>query len=369
MTSEIILLACSFVVLMVILQGKSSWLLLGALPFLWLHPILYWIATSLFFLYKKQRWLLLYCLLQIPFAFWLTMRWPLVGLLVVSHYLLIGHHLTPKLQAIHFSLMVCLVGLIALTTNTSRLLAICALLASLCLSAQLIHYLFQETDMVYARSLDQIMANYVNEIDHLYENIRGWRHDYHNHLQALRSTVTANKQQETLSYLTDLEDHLATIDDIVRSGHTMLDAVVNSKLTMAQEYQIPLNVKVFVGTQPLINDVDLVVILGNILDNAIEANLEIPQPEQRLLRVYISILKQQLYISVTNARRLDQEIQIDFASTKNDKRGLGIRRINALVKKYDGLINRQYEEGYFVTELMLPLATITPQAEKRTLQE
>ncbi|MGX7198973.1 sensor histidine kinase [Enterococcus nangangensis] len=225
-------------------------------------------------------------------------------------------------------------------------------------SQLLVNFLYQETDMVYARSLDQIMANYVQEVNDLYAQIRGWRHDYHNHLQTLDAQLKENQVPDALRYLKELETSLGEIDQIVKSGNTMLDAVVNSKLTIAERRQIPVNVKVFVGSQPLPHEVDLVVILGNLLDNAIEANLEIPQPQERLLRIYISILQQQLYITVTNARPATQEILPEFASTKNDKRGLGIRRINALVAKYQGIINRQYEEGYFVTEVLLPLEKI-----------
>ncbi|GEL13909.1 signal transduction protein with a C-terminal HATPase domain [Lapidilactobacillus concavus DSM 17758] len=137
-----------------------------------------------------------------------------------------------------------------------------------------------------------------------------------------------------------------------------MDAVVNSKLTLAERLDVETNVKVFVGTQPLIHDVDLVVIIGNLMDNALEAIAEQNSDEQRLLRVYISILKQQLYISITNSRSADQIIDPEYASTKNDKRGLGIRRINHLVDSYDGMINRQYQPGVFVTEILLPLTTI-----------
>lgn len=230
---------------------------------------------------------------------------------------------------------------------------------SLFILQQLFAYLFQETDMVYARSLDQIMANYIEEVNLLYQNVRGWRHDYHSHLQALKAYLEQGQVVEIKSYLNQLEDSLVEIDQIVKSGNTMLDAIVNSKLSLASQKEIPMNVKVFVGQQPLINDVDLCVILGNVLDNGIEACEEVEDPSARMLRVYISILKQQMYISVTNSRPLSQEIQENYSSTKNDKRGLGIRRINQLVAKYDGVINRQYEEEVFVTEILLPLATIS----------
>lgn len=223
---------------------------------------------------------------------------------------------------------------------------------------QLLAFLFKETDMIFARSLDQIMANYIGEVNGLYQNIRGWRHDYHNHLQAMKVYLDKGQISDIRAYLAKLEDRLQEVDQLVKSGNTMLDAIVNSKLSIAMDREIQMNVKVFVGKQPLINDVDLCVILGNILDNAIEANEDIVT-EKRLLRVYISILKQQLYISITNSRSIEQVIDKDYRSTKNDKRGLGVRRIDQLVAKYDGMINRQYEEEVFVTEVLLPLATIS----------
>lgn len=226
------------------------------------------------------------------------------------------------------------------------------------ITTSLIHYLFQETDMVFARSLDKMMTSYTQEVQTLYEGMRGWRHDYHDHLQTLKAYLDQQEVKEARHYLDDLEDKLQEVDPIVHSGNPVLDAVVNSKLTLAERLDVETNVKVFVGTQPLIHDVDLVVIIGNLMDNALEAIAEQNSDEQRLLRVYISILKQQLYISITNSRSADQIIDPEYASTKNDKRGLGIRRINHLVDSYDGMINRQYQPGVFVTEILLPLTTI-----------
>ncbi|WP_314061866.1 GHKL domain-containing protein [uncultured Vagococcus sp.] len=250
--------------------------------------------------------------------------------------------------------------LFASTDNSGLNALILLMLFLLLLIVDLVlRYLFQETTMIFARSLDQIMANYISEVDSLYQNIRGWRHDYHNHLQAIKVYLKDGQFNEIEGYLSQLEDKLIEVDQIVKSGNTMLDAIVNSKLSIASDKNIKTTVKVFVGKQPLINDVDLCVIIGNILDNAIEANEEIDKPEKRMMRVYISILKQQLYISVTNSRPLVQAINASYTSTKSDKRGLGIRRIDQLVSKYDGMINRQFEDEIFVTEVILPLMTIS----------
>lgn len=215
-----------------------------------------------------------------------------------------------------------------------------------------------DQDAVFAHSLDKMMAQYSQEVQELYANMRGWRHDYHDHLQALKAYLDNQDTQAARSYLDELEDKLDEVDPLVHSGNVMLDAIVNAKLTLAERLHIPVNEKVIVGSTPLIKDVDLVVILGNLLDNAIEAISEQPAGEPRQLRLYIGIVKQQFYISVTNTRPADQEIDYQYASTKSDKRGLGIRRVNKLVAKYNGMINRQYEASVFVTEIAIPIHAV-----------
>ncbi len=224
----------------------------------------------------------------------------------------------------------------------------------------LIRQFLNDQDAVFARSLDKMMAQYSEEVQELYANMRGWRHDYHDHLQALKAYLDNQDTAAARQYLNELEDKLDAVDPLVHSGNAMLDAIVNAKLTLAERLHIPVNEKVIVGNTPLIKDVDLVVILGNLLDNAIEAISEQPPDEKRQLRLYIGIVKQQFYISVTNTRPADQVIDYQYASTKSDKRGLGIRRVNKLVAKYDGMINRQYEASVFITEIAIPIHAAKP---------
>ena len=224
----------------------------------------------------------------------------------------------------------------------------------------LIRQFLNDQDAVFARSLDKMMAQYSEEVQELYANMRGWRHDYHDHLQALKAYLDNQDTAAARQYLNELEDKLDAVDPLVHSGNAMLDAIVNAKLTLAERLHIPVNEKVIVGNTPLIKDVDLVVILGNLLDNAIEAISEQPPHEKRQLRLYIGIVKQQFYISVTNTRPADQVSDYQYASTKSDKRGLGIRRVNKLVAKYDGMINRQYEASVFVTEIAIPIHAAKP---------
>lgn len=96
-------------------------------------------------------------------------------------------------------------------------------------------------------------------------------------------------------------------------------------------------------------------ILGNLIDNAVEACRDV-EPKSQFLRLYIAPMKQQFYISVSNAtNELVRKLDEDYISRKRGDHGHGLKRIDVMVEKYGGYINRKNEPGVFVTEIMLPL--------------
>ena len=93
------------------------------------------------------------------------------------------------------------------------------------------------------------------------------------------------------------------------------------------------------------------------MDNAMEACLKIEEQEKRFLRVYIDVLKGQLYIYVINSAEGDlKKAGKLYLTTKNSREhGFGLLRMDRVVEKYQGYLDRQNEEGVFATEVMLPL--------------
>ena len=82
--------------------------------------------------------------------------------------------------------------------------------------------------------------------------------------------------------------------------------------------------------------------------------------EERFLRIYMDILKKQLYISVTNSMDGTAKKKGNlFLTNKDGEHGFGLLRIDSIVAKYHGYINRQTESGVFATEVMLPLTGIS----------
>ena len=218
-------------------------------------------------------------------------------------------------------------------------------------------------DIIFGKAIDRRIAAYQNdlitkhcdEVDNIYRQMRGWRHDYHNHIQAMLAMT--DNPEELRKYLWMLNDDLTTVDTVLKTGNVMVDAILNCKLSLIKSKNITVNAKATVPTELRISEIDLCAIIGNLLDNAMEACLRQDESEERFIRVYISILKQQLYICVTNSvGGKVKKVGKTYLSTKDsDAHGFGLMRIDRLADKYDGYVNRQNEEGAFATEVMLPL--------------
>lgn len=202
---------------------------------------------------------------------------------------------------------------------------------------------------------DKMMSVQLEEINHIYMTMRGWRHDYHNHMQKIRAHLALNELKEVNDYIDQMETQLNAIDLKYKTGNTGMDAILNSKLTLAEENGLEIKCDAKLPEFLPINQVDLCVLLGNLIDNAIEACEKIEGKQRKFLRIYLCVMKSQLYISVSNAtnevvRKLDKE----YITNKRGNHGYGLRRINLIVEKYKGFINRQNEPGVFATEVMLP---------------
>lgn len=219
------------------------------------------------------------------------------------------------------------------------------------------------TNIFFGKIIDRRIAEYQNdlitkhydEVLNIYKTMRGWRHDYHNHIQTL--IALSGNEEQIIEYLLKLNDDLTTVDTVIKTGNVMIDAILNSKMSLIQSKRIVVNAKAVVPAELRISEVDLCIIIGNLLDNAMEACLRQSEKEEKFIRIYIGILKEQLYISVSNS--VGGEVKKSgktYISTKgSDMHGFGLMRVDRIADKYSGYVNRQNEEGVFATEVMLPL--------------
>ncbi|MBQ8515574.1 MAG: sensor histidine kinase [Ruminococcus sp.] len=214
--------------------------------------------------------------------------------------------------------------------------------------------IFHIVDKRIERFQNDLIAKQTAEIQNMYRQMQEWRHDYRGHIQNMKNRLESENQSELEQYLDDLTDDLTMADTSIQTGNVMADAVLNSKLSVAGQKQIRLNVKAHIPHGTPMTDVELCSVLGNLLDNAMEACEKLPV-DTRFLRVYIHKFKGQFYLSVQNSAGEVRRKNGVFCSSKQGDHGFGLFRIDRIAKKYGGYVNRQYEEGVFATELMIPI--------------
>ena len=208
---------------------------------------------------------------------------------------------------------------------------------------------------------DSVLKKQRDEVQNIYQTMRAWRHDYHNHMQAIKAMMELGKPEELSEYLDNLEKDLDSIDIAIRTGNVGLDAILSSKVSIARKNNIEVNCTAKVPKDLKISDVHLCAIVGNLMDNAIEACEKmkcsgVSGAPNRFIRVYIGLFKSQLYISVTNSTNEKKRRRVSELVTKKlGEHGFGLRRIDKIAEKYDGYVNRKNEPGVFATEVLLPL--------------
>lgn len=201
-----------------------------------------------------------------------------------------------------------------------------------------------------------LIEKHCDEVQNMYRQMQAWRHDYRNHLQVMKAHLDMGEYDKLEAYILHLNRELGKIDTFLKTGNVMLDAILNSKISLAQARGIKVNAKAVIPAALPIPEYDLCVLLGNLLDNAVEG-CETQEPgEERFLRVYVGVLREQLYFSVTNSHAVSvREEKGRYRSTKARGRGFGLTSIDNIIARHGGHVNRKHDEAVFATEVLLPL--------------
>lgn len=200
---------------------------------------------------------------------------------------------------------------------------------------------------------NEILQRYYAEVENMYTKMRGWRHDYRHHIQTMKVHAANGELASIVSYLDMLDEDLTNVETVVKTGNRMADAILNSKLSLAAEREITVRTDANIPVALSMSELDLCIVIGNLLDNAMEACMELPA-EKRLIRLYMEMKGNYLYLALTNTAGGGKKNS--FTTTKGKGHGLGLSRVDAIVKKYGGYVTRASEDEAFSTEILLPQA-------------
>ena len=199
--------------------------------------------------------------------------------------------------------------------------------------------------------------SYENQIEVMKQSeykVHALRHDMKHHLQGIYVMTQNEERQKVLRYLERMQKSLINPGEYVTTGNQKMDAILNYILAKAEQMNIKVEQKVKVSRKIPIEAYELNIILGNLLENAIEAANE---SLEKYLYLHIVENKGMLMIHIKNSYSGKLlTFGERFISTKSGtKHGYGIINVKKIVESHKGIMNVTYDEKEFRVEVTLYL--------------
>lgn len=204
-----------------------------------------------------------------------------------------------------------------------------------------------------AESIEALSASYAAQ--------RKLTHDFNAHLATLSSYLDNGQIKDAQDYMATLQEQQTDRILIANTRNSTIDALLNQKAQVVKKNNIDIRFKVNDLSGIQVAPIDLVIIIGNLLDNAIEACVKLPVGEREIYAQLL--LEDTLFLSFRNTSLPVEIINGYIATTKKppDLHGFGLQNVKTALGKYDSFYDMAYEDGYFAftieMENDLPSAT------------
>ena len=182
-------------------------------------------------------------------------------------------------------------------------------------------------------------------------------HDLKHQIRALRNA----DKEELDKYLGEIEESVEIYEAIVKTGNDVFDTILTEKSLYCKKHGIQVTCVADGSQLGFIDTIDLYAILGNVMDNAIEAVEKFEEKEKRQIDVMIYRQHNFLVMNIINpiSEQLVYEDGLPL-TRKADKfsHGFGLRSIRQILRKYDGFLNISEEDGCFSLKMLIPIQLI-----------
>lgn len=191
-----------------------------------------------------------------------------------------------------------------------------------------------------------------------YEELRHYRHDMKNRMIVVEQMIKDKQYDMVLKYTEELSEKFGQISLYCNTGNIALDSIINYKVAKMVESNIMVETNIAIPEKITIDEDDLIVILGNLLDNAIEAVECMNTNNHKYIYLDFEYDKGSVWICVKNS--YDNKINYDgerLLTRKGDTvlHGIGLHSVESVVKKYNGLIDIVPKQDFFVVDILLYL--------------
>lgn len=225
----------------------------------------------------------------------------------------------------------------------------------------LLHSISQQYEMEMLKTQLQAYTNQLNVVLRGEEKIKALRHDIKHHLNELMLLANKHDVAEIQKYIDEMNSFLKNSNEIVASGNLEIDSVLNFMLQKAEKELKTVDIKVMLP-EKVRHSFDINVMLGNLLENAIEAA---GKTENKYLSVHIKLKRGILKVNIENSFEsscilCEEQNRKDtiLKTTKpfTEQHGIGLKNVKKIVEKYNGTMAVTAQEGIFCVNLLLYMA-------------
>ena len=198
---------------------------------------------------------------------------------------------------------------------------------------------------------------YAENVKNQYEEIRRIQHDMKHSYYVIQQLVVEERYEELQQYLPQMSKQICFAESMVTTNHAIINAILNLKLSTAKKQGIKTlcnTIKDFHIEQ--VDEVDLCHLLGNLLDNAIEAVAQCSSGKTKYMEISITERNQFLFIIVKNSYN-QEKLPPDLQTSKLNKieHGFGVKTIKRIAKKYNGFADFYIENDLFCCNVTLQI--------------
>lgn len=244
-------------------------------------------------------------------------------------------------------------GTIANDINFINVLLVILSVFSILLIGKTINNIEQEIE-------NQIRLENLVYLNELFFTMRGQRHDLNNHLQTLYGFLSVEAYEEAKVYLDECISKVNVINQIIRSDNSALNAMLYVKSAQMERYGILFEVDIRASLCRPVKTIELNVVVGNLLDNAIQKLTNTPSVEDPKIVLESYIKNETVVIKIIDNGSMIEPSNVDKIfvpgfSTKQGNEGMGLYTVRKLLDKYNGTINVISKMGLTTFTATLPL--------------
>lgn len=202
---------------------------------------------------------------------------------------------------------------------------------------------------------NSVMKEYYDTLEHQMQMVRKFHHDINKHMDVLKEMTDKMETREIEMYSEQLEKVYQGVKPITYCSNPIVNAVLINKIHECEKKQIEFEIDMMNFETKKIREIDLVALLSNLLDNAIEECERIEHKLNKKIRIQGWKIKNNLFLQVSNTTEKEKINQSTFQTKKDPKvHGVGMKIIQEIIENYDGMMDVEIMDGEIEILVQVP---------------